>query len=385
MPTRSGLTRSGVVVAVSALVLLAAGWLADYPELVAIAFACLAALLVAAVWMLARPDLTVVREVRPHRVSAGGSAFGIVTVTNGGRRRSPPILALESVTGRRLPIAVPSLASGENHTTSYPLPTERRGIYQVGPLTIGHSDPLRLMRVGREYATWSTLFVHPRVYPVKPVPSGQTRDMDGPTSSSAPRGGVAFHSLREYEYDDDWRLIHWKSSARMEKLMVRHNVVPNQPRLMVALDTSAAPYTDGSFEEAVSAAASLCVAAIEDGFPLELRTTSGGAWAADRNADVGDMLDLLAGVERSADDPGLAGLPSMIPHDEGVSLGVVTGQPAGDMLAVLPAVRQRFLMVTLIKFTGQYAAPPASLRGVVGVSVRNGAEFAAAWNQLVRQ
>jgi uncharacterized protein (DUF58 family) len=374
------------VVACAAAVLLVAAWFADYPELAALGFACLAALIVAALWMLARPDITAVREVRPHRVSAGEPAMGVITVTNEARRRSPPILAAEAVTGRRLVVPIPSLGSGESHQTSYPLPTQRRGIYQVGPLSIGHSDPLRLMRVGKEYATWSTLYVHPRIHHVEPVPTGQTRDMDGPTSSSAPRGGVAFHSLRDYEFGDDWRLIHWKSTARLEKFMVRHNVVPNEPRLMVVLDTSAAPYTDDTFEDAVSAAASLCVAAVRGGFPLELRTTGGGSSASDRGTDSSaGLLDLLAGVEREADDPGLAALPAMVPLDDGVSLGIVTGQPDSRMLGILPAVRPRFLMVSLIQFAERFAGPPASLRGVVAVNVRSGAEFAAAWNQLVRR
>ncbi len=149
-------TRSGITVAVSAVILLVAGWYADYPELVILAFACLAALLVAAIWMLARPDLTAIREIRPHRVAVGEKAYGAITVTNEARRRSPPIEAAEAVAGQRLNIPLPSLASGESHQTTYPLPTGRRGIFQVGPLAIGHTDPLRLMRVGKEYATCSS-------------------------------------------------------------------------------------------------------------------------------------------------------------------------------------------------------------------------------------
>jgi uncharacterized protein (DUF58 family) len=380
------LTRSGAVVAACGLVLLGAAWLADYPELAAIGFACLAALIVATLWMLARPDVTVMREIRPSRVAAGDRAVSVLTLTNEARRRSPPIIATESVTGQRLTVAVPSLGRGERHQASYPLPTQRRGIHRVGPLAIGHTDPLRLMRVGKEFATWSTLCVHPQIRHVEPVPTGQTRDMDGPTSSTSPSGGVAFHSLRDYEYGDDWRLIHWKSTARMQKFMVRHNVVPNEPRLMVVLDTSAAPYTEKSFEDAVSAAASLCVAAVRGGFPLQLHTTGGASAAIERGtAGTGGLLDLLAGVERSTADPGLAALPGLVPLDEGVSLGIVTGQPEHRMLSVLPAVRSRFLMVSLIQFAERFAGPPADLRGVIAVNVRNGEEFAATWNQLVRR
>ena len=69
-------TRSGITVAVAAAVLLILGWIADYPELVALTFAGLAALLVAALWMLSRPTFTAVREIRPRRVSAGQPAVG---------------------------------------------------------------------------------------------------------------------------------------------------------------------------------------------------------------------------------------------------------------------------------------------------------------------
>lgn len=371
--------------AVVALLAFGLGWLGDYPELVALGFACLAALVVAAGWMTLRPDLSVVRQIRPQRVTAGEPAHGVLTLDNKARRRSPPLLASEAVAGQHLPIPVPSLSAGATHTAHYALPTGRRGIFQVGPFTIGHTDPLRLLHLSRVYTSYTTLYVHPKVHTVEPVPTGQTRDMDGPTSSYAPQGGVAFHSLREYVPGDDWRLIHWKSTARMGDLMIRHNVVPNEPRLMVVLDTTSSAYSEASFEHAVSAAASLAMAAVRGGFPLELRTTAGAAVAAERGGDGAlAVLDLLASAQRSTTDPGLAALPGMISLEDGVALGVITGQPDPRSLGVLPAVRRHFLMVSLIQFTDRFDAPPASLHGVVSLSARSAEEFAAVWNAMVR-
>jgi uncharacterized protein (DUF58 family) len=163
--------------------------------------------------------------------------------------------------------------------------------------------------------------------------------------------------------------------------MVRHNVVPNEPRLMVVLDTSTAPYAEASFEDAVRVAASLCVGACKRGYPLTFRATAGAAAVADRQGDGrAAVLDLLAGVERSDDDPGLPELARMVPGDEGVSLGVVTGQAAPAQLGTVSTVRNRFDMVSLIMVGEEYDRPAPAVGGAYVIRCSTSEDFAAQWN-----
>src|SRR5512135_440869 len=116
------LTRSGWAVAVLAAVLLGAGTLARYPELVAIGMTCLVALLFAALWMLARPQLAISRDIRPARVQEGEECLAVLRLTNQARRRSPPIIAVERIGSHQLLVPVPSIRPGAEHAVAYALP-----------------------------------------------------------------------------------------------------------------------------------------------------------------------------------------------------------------------------------------------------------------------
>ncbi|WP_235948140.1 DUF58 domain-containing protein [Candidatus Frankia alpina] len=196
---------------------------------------------------------------------------------------------------------------------------------------------------------------------------------------------MAFHSLREYERGDDLRLIHWPSTARTGTIMIRHHVFPHEPRMLVLLDTSAAPYTDASFEAAIRVAASLAVSAFDGGHPVEVRTTGGARAAAERGVSAhGELLDLFTEAVRAERDPGLAALPMLGQDGDGAALGIVTGAPGQAMLdAVGPALR-RFTTVSLALIGERRGGPAPVVPGAFTVAAATSDEFAAAWNRTAR-
>ncbi|MDR1077170.1 MAG: DUF58 domain-containing protein, partial [Propionibacteriaceae bacterium] len=69
---------------------------------------------------------------------------------------------------------------------------------------------------------------------------------------------VAFHALRDYVVGDDLRHIHWRTSARIGKLMVRQFEETRRSHLVVCLSQAPQDYdSPEAFELAVSVAASL--------------------------------------------------------------------------------------------------------------------------------
>ena len=376
-------TRNGQLLGALCAVLFILGWVFRYAPLIALACAFLAAILAALALVAQKPSLDVQRRVEPDRITAGQDSVAHLRITNSGRRVLRDGVALERFGDSIIPVNIPELAAGESVDSIEHLPTDRRGVFQVGPLVINRSDPLGIVRKGEWKASSETLWVHPLLHEVAPFPSGLARDLDGPSSGEAPEGGVAFQNLREYVVGDDRRLIHWRSSARLGKLMVRHNVDTHQPRSLILLDTRAASYAGDSFEDAVRAAASLSTASLQGRFPFQLRTTDGRVY--DQAITHSKLMDEFAAMQTTEE----GSLPELVKvatrhRGGGFSVALITGAGASDELLQIGRLTSQFDAVTICRI-GVQSADGVDLPGAVVLNATTSTEFAKFWNRKVRR
>ncbi|MDH4119763.1 MAG: DUF58 domain-containing protein, partial [Acidimicrobiia bacterium] len=141
------LTRNGWTTAALCAATLTVGLVAGYVELVAVGAMLLVALGTAVAWLFLRPSIEVSRSVGPTHVAEGEGASAVLSVTNSGVRRTPPLLARERMADRTVRIELGRLAPDSTSRTSYALPTDRRGVFEVGPLELSHGDALGLVTV----------------------------------------------------------------------------------------------------------------------------------------------------------------------------------------------------------------------------------------------
>ena len=155
-----------------------------------------------------------------------------------------------------------------------PLPTTRRGLHHVGPLTTTVEDPFGLARRTHTDTRRAAVVVLPRTWALTPLPSvaGDEPEHGTAALTSASSIDEEFAALRDYVPGDDIRRIHWRSTARRGAPVVRQFDVPWQRRTTVLLDLRAGP-DDSSFERAVSAAASVVQLAARRDELVRLATT----------------------------------------------------------------------------------------------------------------
>jgi uncharacterized protein (DUF58 family) len=241
------------------------------------------------------------------------------------------------------------------------------------------------MRVGQQQRTQETLWVHPATQDVTPFPNGRTRDLEGPTSGEASQGGIAFHTLRQYVFGDDLRLIHWKSSAKTGDLMVRHNVDTFQPRSLVVFDVHDKVYSEEGFEHAVRVVASLLAASIHNHFPIRLRTTSGLVMGSETGDRLERILDQLSAL-RTEHDASLSSISRQVASERGgFSLAVITGQATATDLSAIGPLRGRFQNITIGRVGVRGRGSVHELPGAVLINAATSVEFAQAWNRRVRR
>src|SRR5699024_12805050 len=147
------------------------------------------------------------------RLKAGGRAVAEVVVHDEGRRSLLPSYFTVPVGRRNVNYFVPTLRPEASHDKILSIPTQRRGVISLGPVTSVRGDGLGLVRREVQWSKSTDIFVHPEVVRLTPAGSGLLRDLEGQSLQIISDSDISFHALREYVPGDDRRHVHWKTTA----------------------------------------------------------------------------------------------------------------------------------------------------------------------------
>ena len=299
------------------LIALPLGW----RELAVIAIVLAVTLAVCALFLVGRTAYDVRLDLARTRVVVGERAVGALVLANRGTRAILPSRVVLPVGSGRGEFAIKRLAAGEEAEELFAIPTHRRGVVSVGPVSVVRGDPLGLFERAHRRDEPVDLFVHPRTILFDGQSLGFLRDLDGLPAADLSRDDVSFHALNEYQPGDDLRRVHWRSSARTGVLMVRQYEETRRSHFVIGLSRSLGDYADpDEFELAVSLAGSVGLRASRDSQRVELRV-QGRELAAGTGKQ---LLDSLSGVEGSrAKEGGLAALAGTVAAHMALSSVVV--------------------------------------------------------------
>ena len=265
----------------------------QWVEALACALAGVVALLLAAMRVAWRPPHVVSIRVPNERIVAGQTAVGEISVRNERARSARSgIIELPIGTGTG-EFVVPPLGAHETWDEMFLISSRHRGLINVGPARAVRSDALGLLRRVRMWDEPVLLHVHPRTVRVPFDATGFQLDVEGVSTGKLSSSDVSFHALRDYEPGDDRRAVHWQSTARLGKLIVRQYEETHRSHHVIVLDTSRDAWDHDTFETAVSVAGSLGLANLRESRPVSLSTTEG--WLPSGVAM--RMLDALSEVK----------------------------------------------------------------------------------------
>lgn len=379
------LTSTGAALGLASIACTVLAYAFGYP-----AFACLGCaglvILLCVIPLTARnAPIELSREVYPLRVSRGETAVGLLTVRNQSPTWGQRLSAQESVGRRQIPVRIGQLPPHAAVEVRYELPTNRRGIIDVGPLRWDRTDPLGLVRRRSALPGKAVLHVHPAVHRFPLGTAAQNAQGEQARTDLALEGSITFHTLREYVPGDDLRRIHWRASAHRGELMVRQNIDVTPPKATIVLITDAALYASSDdFEHAVDIAASAAVGAVRSGQAVSLWTTGGLRLSANGAPEESMLfLDRLAAVNPGTGE-GLTGTLERLEHAErGGVLIVVGGHPDPAELGALTRIAGRFGLAALTRI-GAAADGSGTGRaaGLTIIDAPTAAEVCDRWERL---
>ncbi|MFP3913890.1 MAG: DUF58 domain-containing protein [Actinomycetota bacterium] len=334
-----------------------------------------------------RPYLQVTRRTSPAGIHEGSHASVMLRLQNrGGTLRH--ISVSDEVEGLgTAEFAAATFASGSELHAVYRVLCRPRGIYTIGPASVTLRDPLGLSSRSHRAGRADTLVVYPRVEDLSGLPGspGQNLSVDSSRPRHGQRGGEDFYTLREYQQGDDFRRIHWPSSARVDRLMIRQLETPWQSRSLVLFDVRAGSYTDGeAFELAVSGAASVTRHLMDHSFDSELWTGGPTVSVSARGRGYAVAMERLARVQPEDRVDLSAVAAGLRNRGGGGMLILVTGRPDEDLLGLTRVLGAEYPTAVLLATRGGPYLPAFQGAGVTTVTPESERSWSSAWSDAMR-
>lgn len=263
---RETVTAAGALVVIALALGAVAGFAFGWVEAWAVAAISLALLVLCIPFVLGAHDYRIGLELDRDRVVAGSEIAATLDVRNDGARLSLPGVVDVPVGEGLIEAHVPLLRPGAHHREDLVIAAHRRGVIDVGPMTISRGDPIGLLHRELSWPDVQRIHVHPVTVRIPSTAAGLIRDLEGTPSTTLTDADLSFHAVREYVSGDSRRHVHWKSTAKTGRLMVRQYEESRHARIAVVLDLATDSYDgDDEFENTVSAAASLALQGVFEG------------------------------------------------------------------------------------------------------------------------
>jgi uncharacterized protein (DUF58 family) len=335
------------------------------------------------VWTRSMIDgLEVDVQRRTSRVSQGQSLHGRVIVRS--TSRLPKVwLEVEdraSVPGHRAR-RVLTLGSRGVEAWNYDTPALRRGLYELGPLTITATDPFGFFRFRRSFGQPISVLVYPNA-PELPnfyIPPANLPG-DGRFRRRTQNVTPNVAGLRPYAPGDSYNRIHWPATARTGNLMVKLFELDPASDVWIVLDLHA-PVHVGEDLEGTEEAAVTIAASIARYFIAANRTVGLMAFGQDLRVDEPDrganhytrMLETLA-LARATGDVRLADLLLEESRRFGRHTTVVVVTPSTDdsWVLALMSLQGRGVKVAAVLLEAETYGPAPGALDVYGTLAAGG-------------
>lgn len=150
-----------------------------------------------------------------------------------------------------------AISAGESASLEWTFVPERRGRFQVSLFGVESKFPFGFLLKAMGETVEESVLVWPARVEYQFYPYSEGRRFLTGSSKRKPGAGSDLLNLRAYERGDAPRLIHWKATARMNKLMIRQLAQEGENGFHILLEPAAMEWTSRQFETLCSLACAL--------------------------------------------------------------------------------------------------------------------------------